>query len=346
MTTTLEKINAGIRNGAKEITRESLPGFLQASGLNFKVEAVQERHPITGEKIPFFATMRTDTGRVFQTGFSDRYVPIQNSDSMQAIVDISEGELKSPLHFARASAFDGGARVSVQVDAGEMLIGDPKLNDIVKRRVSFTTSHDGSGSMLIQAAPFRLRCLNGMTAMDDAAARSVSLRHTVNGERRVKGLAESWKDIDAALKRTEIAYNVLAARKVSREDFADVLENIFPTKGLEKDAASRNSDLKVKVASLYKDADAGRTERDTGWNLYNAVTRYYDHFSTVRASDGLKSEAREKSVLFGTIAEKNGRALRQIVEVLNVESDIDRILRAVETGMPQTSGSLVDWVLN
>ena len=317
-------INA-IKSGTL-VTADSLPEFLKVQKLDWEVETVQEKHPVTGAPLPFFATMRKDTGEIFQTGFSERYQVAQNAEAFQAIVAMGNqaSEVNGGLTFAKAHQFNGGAKVAVTVDMGVMTIGDPKVGDIIAKRVAFSNSHDGTGAVEIVSAPIRLMCKNGMASISQEA--NVSLRHTSKVNQKLQIIRNTYLNLKKVFAKTEIVYNKLAARKISKKDFLEMIELLFPAKGEkgEEETSTRTNNIKTEIAKLYANADDGKIEQNTGWNLYNSVTRYNTHFSSTRGNNDMEiASNRSKSLLFGSLALKNQKALNIITEALSIDAIIE-----------------------
>jgi hypothetical protein len=197
------------------------------------------------------------------------------------------------------------------------------------KRIAFTNSHDGSGAARIAITPFRLRCKNGLVSA--MAGSAITVRHSKTGADRMQQAARILRGIEAQMIRTEATYNALAASKVARDQFAEVLETLFPTEDKTNKAAKNATEAKEAISRYYQDADGNFMERNTGWNLFNSITRFTDHDSPIRANGADHNEARAASMLTGAIAEKNAKALATCVKVLELDDDIARILAQVET---------------
>ncbi len=313
----------------RQITNDAdLLAVMKAGGLDYKVSKIPMTHPHTGAVIPFFATMREDTGEILGAGLSDRYTVIQNSDAWGMAADVTKltGGITS---FAKAHTFNGGASAALQIDLGQMTVGDAKLGDTVMKRVTLKNAHDGSGSSELAVTPYRLRCKNGLSIMDKSGRLSIAIRHTATAEKRMKQTAIALAHLSKQLTATETAYNVLAKTPVTRAVIADTIARLFPTQDKTGSALTNAKNATEAILHYYQDADAGQTERETGWNLYNAITRYTTHDAPVRSHGG--GDSRFQSMISGSIASKAYGALATVINVLDVEDDITRILRQVET---------------
>lgn len=337
--------------------QEGLNDLLKAHGLDYAVEMQQLKHPATGDLIPYFASVRTDTGAVLGAGLTERYKPIQNRDGFATIADI--GALRDGVMFARGMTFDAGRVAVAQIDLGEMTIGEGRggFKDKVRHRITWTNSHDGSGAAQIFVTPTRIVCANTLTAAMSyviakdkdgkeiktgsrkgwqETAGKFTIRHTKNSDKRLDEAREVLKVIDGALVRTEKTFQKLAYTKVTNDHIRAILENLFPTEDKTAERGGKTREEAVKaVKFFYESADGGRIDPNSGWNLYNAITHYNDHVSPVRIHGEDKStsaqvEARAQSTFTGAILDKNAKALKTIVQTLEVQDEIEAMLAAVQ----------------
>lgn len=328
-------------------SQEGLRKALAAHGLLYRVEMHQMKNPLDGKDIPFFASVRMDTGKVLGAGLTDRYHPIQNEDGFSLIADLAAQNQGETL-FARGMTFDKGRVAVAQIDLGEMIIGDTGragFKDVVRKRVTWTNSHDGSGAAQIFTTPIRIVCANTLTAAMGRTADAVKIRHSESAEDKMKEARKILKIVNGELTRAEVAYQVLAKTKITNEHIKDVLAGLFPTEGKsEKKGGKQAIEAVTAIQHFIKDADGGKIDPSTGWNTYNGITRYFDHHSPVRAHGEVKdyAEARAASTLTGNILAKNSQALKLLVDRLEVGDEIDRILKGVETSQAAAIAAEMD----
>lgn len=313
---------------------------LNQTGLGYTVEMQAHKNARTGADTDWFDLYRADNNVQVGCGVTDRYHVIQNAEAFQPLVEIAKVE--TDVHIGGAFAFDGGRTAALAVDFGVMSIGDASLGDTVLKRIAFTNSHDGSGSARISITPYRLRCKNGLVSA--LASSAINIRHTQTAHDRMEQAARILRGIEAQMTKTETAYNVLAKTRVTKDAFAAILETLFPGKEKEGRAAKNAAEAKEAVSRYYADRDGGfLPERDTGWNAFNAVTRYTNHDSGIRVHGvGDRGLARSASVLTGKIAEKNAKALATCIDVLGIEDEISRILASVEASQADNIAAMMD----
>lgn len=326
-----------IKNRATAITtKEGLENALTLAGLNYVVEKEERKNPRRGNEVTGrFEIYRADTGHMLGADRTDRYNIIQNSDALSIIADFAQAE-GGPVYLSNAQVFDNGSWISISVDMGHMLIGDPKIGDVVMKRITITNSHDGSGSTRVIITPFRLKCSNGQCT---GSAESIfSVRHTGTAQEKMKEISRVIRGVQAVMRKTEATYQVLTTAAVRREQFDAVLDFLFPLDKGGDVSAKNQTQIRKTVALNYQMADGGFIERDTGWNLFNSITHYTNHDAQVRVHDenGNETQARAASLIGGNIAKTNQRALSRIVEVLDLDDDIARMLRKVETSQAAT----------
>jgi phage/plasmid-like protein (TIGR03299 family) len=317
---------------------------LNRHGLNYQIVTVPHVNHFTGQPTKFFDTYRSDNNEIMGAGLTDRYSVIQNAESFAAIEDIS-ALYPGDLYFARGMTFDGGRVAVCQIDMGEMEIGEGRrgFKDKVKKYLTWTNSHDGSGAAHIFLSPVRIVCANTLTAALSRTATKkkgvqdvitkFSIRHTATAKERLEEARKTLRVIDGELKRTEITYQTMAKSVMPDDLIAEVLNDLFPLDGKDKQAAKNAKESQARAMDLIRNADDGRIDPRTPWAVYQGINHLLVHESPIRIQDERKSKdtARTQSVLTGTIAEKNAYALSRVLKVADLEDDIERILRQVET---------------
>lgn len=325
----------------------SIETILSKHGLNYNVVMVPHKNAFTGQDTDFFDTYRDDTQAILGAGLSDRYHVIQNRENMAALEDIAalyDGE----VYFARGMTFDGGRVAVAQIDMGEMVIGEGRggFKDTVKKYLTWTNSHDGSGSAHIFLSPVRIVCANTLTAALSSTyskkkgkqdvITKFSIRHTATAKERLEEARGTLKVINGELRRTETTYQTMAHTAMKNDLIHEVLADLFPTDGKDKKAAQNAAEAAKRAADFIRNADDGRIDPNSAWGVYQGINRYFNHESPVRVHGGNggiagQNAARIQSTLTGAIAEKNARAMAKIIEVTEIEDDITRLLRQVET---------------
>lgn len=301
----------------KTITPEQLDTFLTSSGLNYDVQMINAVNPFTNQPEPkVFCSYRTDTNEIFKYGLSQGFKPIQNRDAFGVIAEMSG---VTNLDLVRGGNFRNGAGVFTQISLGEMTVGNN--NDRVGKYLSIINSHDGSKGLNILLTPYRFVCQNSIAAAVRHAKQeqkkgkdiSISIRHTAGATRRMEELIETIKIVNGEFDRTQQVYTALANTKVNTEHVKEVFERVFP---LNKEAGKRGRTIWDNTIAhawaRFQKADGGIAERDTAWNLYNAVQGTIQH-------DSKNTSSKTQSIIMGSIAKRSAEALALVMDTTSSE---------------------------
>lgn len=271
-----------------------------------------------------YCPVRTDTMQPLSNGgLSVGFTPIQNRDAFRVIPELAN---VVDLEMVKGNIWGNGAGVYAQISLGDMKVGNN--DDKVGKYLSVVNSHDGSQSMRVLITPYRFFCKNQIApAIAHAnASTMISIRHTISASERIEQMISSMRIVNEIFEDTEEVYNQLLTRKVTIDHVDEVVRKLFP---LAPEAGVRtvnNHKRQVEaVANRFQNADDGRVERDTAWNLYNAVQGTFQH-------DGRNTASKDKSILVGAIADKSATALSTVLELTssqhvsaNVMDEIDRL---------------------
>lgn len=331
---------------------ESIETLLAKHGLNYEVITVPHLNSFTGQPTEYFDTYRDDTKAILGAGLTDRYHVIQNRDNMAALEDIA-ALFPGDAYFARGMTFDGGRVAVAQIDLGDMQIGEGRrgFKDMVRKYLTWTNSHDGSGSAHLFLSPVRIVCANTLTAAltqthskkkgaQDAISK-FSIRHTATAKERLEEARKTLRVVNGELIRTEATYQTMAKAVMPADLLADVLEDLFSTEGKDKQAIKNAKESKTRAVEYIRNADDGKIDPSTVWAAYQGINRLLIHDSPIRIhgedkSAGAMAHSRTQSTLIGSIAEKNARALSTLIKYAEIEDDISRILKSVETSQAAT----------
>jgi len=303
-----------------KITNEQFNAFLASNNLDFEV-AMHPQHitvpaiddegqlvtNISKEVQTGFCPVRTDTMQALSSGgLSEGFTPIQNRDAFSVIPELAN---VIDLKMVKGSVWNNGAGVYAQVSLGDMQVGNNE-NDKIGKYLTVINSHDGSQAMRVIITPLRFFCKNQITAMTKNAdiSNMISIRHTASASDRLAEMIDSMRIVNGVFEYTEDIYNQLATRNVTIDHVEEVVKKLFP---LAPDAGIRtinNHKRQVEaVAMRFDNADSGRIERDTAWNLYNSIQGTFQH-------DGRNTASKDKSILMGSIAQKSASALSTVLE--------------------------------
>jgi phage/plasmid-like protein (TIGR03299 family) len=297
---------------------------LQASGMDWDVEL----EPLTtsgGRNAPARAVVRGDTRQPLGV-VGLRYAPCSNRLATSWL----DRYIPHGLRITGAEMFKGGQRcVMFGLLGNEPL--EVKTGDQVALQVVVSWSHDGSSSTMATLRALRLVCSNGLVLASDAG-RMFSIWHTVgaadpNNEQIQAKVREGLSRFDDSMER----YRAIADRPATRDDVrnytqrvmrfaqdeatgllsarsANVLDTIvrkYEDATSQDDGIEGERSIVERMVENFDGAGVGQTINGGGtwWNAYNAITEHLTH------DRGRSAEHRRESLLFGSAARINRRAL-------------------------------------
>jgi len=243
---------------------------------NFPVE-MQPVFTEEGNEIPNHkCIVRTDTGDTLGLHGS-QYKMIPHDDVVNSIIDGVSAANLSTDYEVKVDVIDNGRKIRGEIVFGD-IIQQPSVGDIIKYRISFFNSYDGSWAFAQKANALRLWCLNGCTTPDLIA--SSRFKHTAS----VDVIGSADKVISGADHFMNRAEEWQSWMKSQLND--DQAENFFRStlckvttkqKQVEK---TNERQLENLISGWQTEAAAlGRNK----WALYNCLTSWATHTNDLRA---------------------------------------------------------------
>lgn len=291
---------------------------MELANLDFTVEKVQMKNPVTDEPVDSYGIIRTDNNQ-FLGAVGERYTPIQN-DSLFSFIDGVIGE--NGLHYETAGVLGKGEKVFVMAKVGSYdVLGTGDVHDTYLLGVG---SHDGTMSQTFKMTETRVVCQNTLNLALKGKGTAVTAKHTVNGQARLNEALQLLKQTQVTAKSAQEIMEELAQRQVNTEAVANTLARMFNIKSVNDKIPTVTLNQVLKVQELFElnDGDAFPQFRGTAYNLLNALTEYADHYRTVRGGESEDTQ-RATSAMFGTGEAFKSRALHTV--------------QAVTLGMPRTN---------
>lgn len=287
---------------------------LEAKSLNFKARMAETFALVDGVYVPTgkFTPVREDkTGTdsiIAGNSFSKHYVPIQNEDAFSVLGEMAD---VADIDFVNVGSWGNGAGIYAQISLGDVIdVGS--TGDRVGKYVSLVNSHDGSRSLQLLVTPYRFFCQNQISkAIGDARKnnRLVSIHHDVRGEGRLREVAAALTFANKVYEESAAAYKRLADRVITMDEAREAIYRCmtgWENAGLKDKAWERRA---TQFIDRFTDADGGKLDKLTGWNLYNAIQGAYQH--------GVKKTATyEKSLIMGRIAQQAENSLNVVTDLL------------------------------
>lgn len=282
---------------------------MELANLDFRVEKVQMRNPVTDEPVDSYAMLRTDNN-AFLGAVGERYTPIQN-ESLFGFIDGIIGE--DGFHYETAGVLGNGEKVFVMAKVGSYdVLGAGDIHDTYLLGVG---SHDGTMSQTFKMTETRVVCQNTLTIALNGKGTKVTAKHTTNGERKLTEAMKLLKQTQVTAKSVQEIMNELAQRKVNTEVVANTLAKMFNIKTIDEKIPTVTLNQVDTVRQLFEsnDRDAFPQFRGTAYNLLNSLTEYADHYRLVRGGD--EDIQRATSAMFGTGEAFKARALQTVLDI-------------------------------
>ncbi len=291
---------------------------LNLSGLDWNVHKEQVTRkglPIEGK----YHIVRNDTDTSLSIVGND-YEPIQNSKAFEFVEKIVGNEAR----ITTAGSLKGGLRSFVCVDFGGM---DITPGDEVRKYGVFINSFDGIVKFMLRLSGQRLACQNQLDAIMENNEDKISIKHTksanihlIDAERILKLASSKFSVLQRDFQR-------FAKTRVDNDEMRSLVmrflgvtdEDIQNSLGAERAPGwIKKSQQIVEAVRTSPGSDIKGVEGSL-WAVYNGMTYWLDHVSTVKntsydkveleTSPLLQTELRAESKLFGAIGKEKQRAL-------------------------------------
>jgi hypothetical protein len=260
-------------------------------------------------------------GNIFNVGVKKNYSIIQYVEAFSALQDIAK---VTDIKLVNGGLWHGGAEAFIQFEIPGLLdVGNG--GDQVARRLTAISSHSGQYAFLIALTPYRLFCANQINAifrdakdrMKKGIVSMIRMKHTPGARVQIENIGQWMKIVDGKFEGVNENYNRLLDIRVSSEEIVGkVFSEVFKHK---KDSEKSKTMVKKQVTeavSRFNDADGGRIDKNSAWNLYNAIQGTFQHAPLK------KSLYHERSVLVGSIAGKSLEAAGSVFDICaNVNTD-------------------------
>lgn len=238
----------------------------------------------------------------------------------------------------RCQLLDRGTRTFMRFSWDKdrnLIIGRPKVGDMVGMRGMLSTSHDGKWAGKFTLQMLRLVCSNGMTV--PCGKFETTLTHTIGGHQQLADLTKLLPMIETYVRQFEGSANVLAETHIDMDDakqrknvWAIAAKMVDPAgkAGNKRDGSANRATERVnRVMELFGGGQPGATEREiagTGWGLFNAGVDWFTHETGTRGEN--KGQQRFKSLLpGGPAATQIVKAWDAVVDGLGVRGEMEDI---------------------
>lgn len=298
---------------------------IRAAGLDWKV-GLKDLQTTDGIAVSHKATYRETDGKILGV-VGPTWKPLQNADAFgffDAFVAAGQASYET------AGSLQEGRRVWILAAIeSDPLVIVPQSDDVVRKFILLSNSHDGTLAIRAGFTPVRVVCANTLAmAHNDDASALVKIRHGKHSTDALAKLADVMNVVNQRFEATADQYRALARTACDDATLKKYVNMVFAPKRVKDAAAAKSAAIAmlgddVAAADLLDPADLssrvygsvaelfakGRGNdlpgvKGTLWGAYNAITEYIGH---ERGKDAAK---RLDSAWFGQGHTQNRNALR------------------------------------
>lgn len=250
------------------------------------------------------AVVRNDNNGVLGCVGKD-YMIVQNKQAFNFFDDVlADGKAQ----LISAGSLKGGKRVFINARMADCF---KVKHDDWEKRLTLSTSHDGTASVKISLYAMRIICSNGLIGIEN---------HTEIRVKHVKSAADKMAEAQRAIREATHHYNhiqeqlaVLAETEVTPAQFEKYLDILLPVKNDSK----RTITMRDTITDIYMNKGIGLADhRNTAYGALNAVLEFTDHHRSSRKSDESPEAVAFNSALFGGNYQTKKQAYNAIFEVI------------------------------
>lgn len=282
---------------------------IKQAGLDWAVRKEEIQLKISPELyVPGYATVREVDGKIDVLGVvGPRYNPLQNTEAFKFFDPMVESGL---VTLETAGSLQEGKRIWVLARINDntdlRIVGD----DIVRKFILLSNSHDGTTAVRCGFTPVRVVCANTLAmAHGDGQSALIRLRHSRSVVANLESLREVMNIANQSFEATADQFRQLAQKQINKKDLEKYVK-ICLGHGAEVPLNTLSTRAQNQIAQVIGLFDAGRGSdlkgvRGTVWGAYNAVTEYFTHEASNSA------DSRYNSLWFGQNANRNQIALSE-----------------------------------
>ena len=211
------------------------------------------------------------------------YAPLQNKEAFKFFDPIAG---KGAATYEMAGAIGDGKRIWIlaKLASDIHVIGD----DITKKYLLLSNSHDGTSSIQIKLTPIRIFCSNMLTM---ALRQGPTLRivHTKDMHQRLKNAERALELINKRFEKIEKTFQRMTRVQVRNGRLTEYLNLVFPDpQDLENERVMVRAKQDRAWAEYFFDQGKGNQIKGvagTLWAAYNGVAELIDHRQTKQTPD-------------------------------------------------------------
>lgn len=294
-----------------DVSNEEL---FRLSGADFPVELVDLKQ--YDENFDGYFLLRNQrTGKVLRQ-CKGRLTPLQSETFFQKITQLG--------NITDIGAIGQGEKVFFSLDAGSFTIGEGNTH---KSFINAVLPHDGTMKVTLGTGDFRIECQNTFNAWKRTLKESsfLAAKQTADCENKIDGWVKVFLEMQDETKTLHENFVELAKKRFSPDTQANLIQKIFDEK-----ENTRSVNQQKMLAQIIGDNASKVTPdlKNTGYDLFNAVTYYTSHESTIKANT-----ERLDTVMFGSAQKFAEKAFNILLNAPADELFDNIIYQTMETSL-------------
>jgi phage/plasmid-like protein (TIGR03299 family) len=287
---------------------------IQEAGLDFEVLKRPNIHPLpSGNNIisdNSYFTFRTDTEAILGDKIGRDYEVVQNIDQFSFFDSIVKNY--GGVHYESAGSLAYGQLTYITAKLPEHIrVGK---NDLIENYLFLTSTHDGTGSIIIAFTPVRIYCANTLNAALKNCSNCIKIRHTASAAEKLKSAHKMLGISNQLSIELEAIFNRWSRVRITDPELKRLIQlAMVPNKetydllatGKENELSSHFNNLVSSVLdyALLSPTQQEATTKGTLFGFYNSITGYYQNVRNYK-----DEEAKFKSIMAGTGLQRNQSA--------------------------------------
>lgn len=176
-----------------------------------------------------------------------------------------------------AGSLSGGRQVFAALADPDDIVLDPNGSaDVIKKYLTLTTSHDGSGKIVFKKTNTRVVCWNTLNIALNENGAEYSVRHTQKMEGRLAEAKQALGFAEEYDAEFEVAMQTLFAKEMTMTEFERIVLAEFPEPDAEKSGAVTRWENKIDtILNVWSDSTGSVTNLPN--NAYRGLQVLTEH---------------------------------------------------------------------
>ena len=268
-------------HGLGEIVSDTLcsADAIKKAGLDWKVVSTP-MFTDSGMEIPNYKANIRDIDNKVLGVVSDRYQITQNRDAF----DFTDSMIGEGCKYETAGSLFGGKKIFLLAKTDSVKI----LDDEVEPYMCFTNNHDGFGSIRCCLTPVRVVCNNTLNLALSKAKRIWSTNHVGDLSSKLEEAKYTLGMANSYMEELAKEADILAHTKVTEDEVAKILNEMFPVSSEDSDRRKRNIEEVKNNFYVCMFAPDILKFKGTAWQAINAMSDFATHTTPKRATSSYK----------------------------------------------------------